>query len=501
MRLEAVVDAARRLADTRSRLTKRAVIADLLNRADEADDLELAALYLSGTLRQRRTGVGHRSLRDLPAPAGEPGLTLASTDAALEHLAGLTGPGSAVARREAVADLMARATADEQQHLVALLTGNVRQGALDSVLLDGIAEAFEVDPEAVRRAAFLGGSTAAVATAAAATRRTGVDHLVGIRLEVGRAVRPMLASSAPDVGEAFAVLGGEVFVDAKLDGIRLQVHRDGDHVRLFSRSLQDVTDRFPEVVVAARRFQGAPFVLDGEVLAMRDGRPAPFQVSASRGQTMTAYFFDALAVAGRSLVDEPAHVRSEALAEVVPQALVVPRERVSDEAAARRFFERTLAAGHEGVVVKDPRSAYAAGRRGASWIKVKPRHTFDLVVLAVEWGSGRRRGLLSNIHLGARDGRTGELVMVGKTFKGMTDELLAWQTRRFGDLAVSTDRHVVTVRPEQVVEVAVDGVQSSSRYPGGVALRFARVLRYRTDKTAGEADTLDALRRLGPEAT
>jgi DNA ligase-1 len=344
------------------------------------------------------------------------------------------------------------------------------------------------------------GSIAVVAEAALSG---GVDGLSGFRLQVGRPLLPMLASTAESVGEAVARLG-EVSVDTKLDGIRVQVHRDGDEVRAYTRSLDDITDRLPEVVEVARSLPARAFVLDGEALALDDaGRPRPFQETASRtamsaGVRVTPYFFDVLHVDGADLLTVPAGERAAALERLVPPGHRVPRLVTDDAAAAERFLHETLGSGHEGVVVKSLAAPYEAGRRGAAWVKVKPVHTLDLVVLAVEWGSGRRSGLLSNIHLGARDPRTGEPVMLGKTFKGMTDEMLAWQTERFLALETSRAGHVVHVRPEQVVEVAFDGVQRSSRYPGGVALRFARVVRYRDDKPVTEVDTLDTVRSFLP---
>lgn len=515
--LSALVEGSAALAATRSRLAKRTILSGLLRQAAAADhgggsapgpsQLELVTAYLSGTLRQRRTGVGWRRLMELPEPATASSLTLTMLDDAFDQMAGAAGAGSSAARTAAVTRLMERATRQEQDYLRALMTGNVRQGSLDSLILDGIAEAFDVLPEEVRRAAFLGGSSAAVAQAAADQQRTGEPLLAGFRLQLHRPVRPMLASSAPDTASATAgFTESELIVDCKLDGIRIQVHKDPQRVSIHSRSLDDITDQLPDVVAAIQRLPEPEFVIDGEVLAMTpDGRPEPFQVSNSRSQTMTAHFFDALQVGGEELIDLLAVDRLAALERVVPATMIVPRTRAFGEPQelaeqAQGFFCQMVSAGHEGVVVKDPQAPYAAGRRGAAWVKVKPRHTFDLVVLAVERGSGRRRGTLSNIHLGARDPDSGDFVMVGKTFKGMTDEMLAWQTRRFTELASHEGDYVVTVRPEQVVEIAIDGVQRSSRYPGGVALRFARVLRYREDKTAAEADTIDTIRTLGPDA-
>ncbi|ROS23630.1 ATP-dependent DNA ligase [Cellulomonas sp. PhB150] len=489
------------LAATRSRLAKRALLVDLLRRTD-ASDVEVVARYLGGELRQRRTGLGWRSLTTLPEPAAEPTLTVAEVDAAFEHMAGLEGPGSSTARSAAAGSLFAAATADEQQLLRGLVTGELRQGALDALLLDAVAEAAGVPAPAVRRAAMLAGATEPVAVAAlgAASPEAAAEALAGFGLVVGRPVRPMLASSAPDVAAALESLGsGPVVVDTKLDGIRIQVHRRGDDVHVYTRSLDDITARVPEIVAVTRGFPATDLVLDGEALAVgADGRPRPFQETASRTATheadeavaLTPYFFDCLHVDGRDLLDAPLLERLAAL-DAVAGPYAVSRLVTSDPAGARARFDEVVGAGQEGVVVKAVDAPYEAGRRGAAWVKVKPRHTLDLVVLAVEWGSGRRRGFLSNIHLGARsaDG----FVMLGKTFKGMTDEMLAWQTERFQELEVSRTEWEVRLRPEQVVEVAFDGLQRSTRYPGGVALRFARVLRYRDDKTAAEADTIETV--------
>ena len=501
MLLAELVSASAEVASTRSRKAKVATLAATLGRV-EPEELEILVSYLGGALRQRRTGLGWRGVSDLPPPAAQPGLTLTEVDAAFGVMSTLAGAGSQAARKQAVADLFGRATAPEQAWLRAIVTGNLRQGALDALTQEAVAQVADVPLAAVRRAAMLSGSTVA-ATAAAFE---GVEALAAIGLEVGRPVMPMLASSAPDVAGALASLGGEVAVDAKLDGIRIQVHRAGDAVLVVTRSLDDITARLPEVVAVARSLPAERFVLDGEALAYDDtGRPLAFQDTASRtaqetGVAVTPHFFDVLHLDGRDLLDSPAGERFAALDALVPEQHRTRRLVTSDLAAAEAFTAETLAAGHEGVVVKDLAAPYAAGRRGSAWVKVKPVHTLDLVVLAVEWGSGRREGWLSNIHLGARDPEGG-FVMLGKTFKGMTDEMLAWQTERFTELATSpVDRssYVVHVRPEQVVEIAFDGLQRSTRYPGGVALRFARVVRYRDDKRAEEADTLPDVLRMAP---
>ncbi len=505
MLLAEIVDTSGRVANTRSRKVKVTELAQTLGRA-EAGEREIVTAYLGGALLQRRTGVGWRGVADAVAePAQVSTLTVTEVHERFGRLASLAGAGSQAARAAEVAALFARSTEAEQRWLRGVVTGSVRQGALDSLVQEALAVAAEVPLKAVRRAAMLAGGTVPVVDHAF----TGLAALEAVGLEVGRPVLPMLASSAPDLAAALAksaatavATSGDaaVAVDRKLDGIRLQVHRWGDQVLVATRSLEDVTERLPEVVAIARALPADTFVLDGEGLAMDPaGRPRPFQETASRtaqggGVAVTPYFFDVLHLDGRDLIDAPLRERLAALDALVPETHRVPRLVTNEVAAAEAFSAETLAAGHEGVVVKALDAAYDAGRRGASWVKVKPVHTLDLVVLAVEWGSGRRRGWLSNIHLGARDPDTGGLVMLGKTFKGMTDEMLAWQTERFTELKVDDDGWVVRVRPEQVVEIAFDGVQRSTRYPGGVALRFARVLRYRDDKSPDEADTIEAVR-------
>jgi DNA ligase 1 len=496
-----IVAASGTVAATRSRKAKVTALAEALAKAGP-EEIETVASYLAGSLRQRRTGLGWRGVSDLPAPAASPTLEVLEVHELFERIAALSGAGSQAARKAAVAELFGRATADEQAWLRGVVTGAVRQGALDALLQEAVAAAASVPLATVRRSAMLAGSTPQVAVAALTG---GEAALAGIGLEVGRPVLPMLASSAPDLTAAMAKAGaGEVAVDVKLDGIRIQVHRSGESILVVTRSLDDITERLPEVVEVARAVPASSYVLDGEAIALDpEGRPRPFQETASRtamgsGVQVTPYFFDVLHVDGSDLLDSPGHERAAALEVLVPAPHRVPRLVTSDPDAAGGFLDEALAAGHEGVVVKNLSAAYDAGRRGSAWVKVKPVHTLDLVVLAVEWGSGRREGWLSNIHLGARDPDSGGFVMLGKTFKGMTDEILGWQTERFTELAVSPDtirdHYVVEVRPEQVVEIAFDGIQRSSRYPGGVALRFARVVRYRDDKTAAEADTIDQVR-------
>jgi ATP-dependent DNA ligase I len=490
----------RAVAEASARTAKIERLAETLRRMEPAE-VPAGAAFLIGELQQRQIGVGRRSLSDLPSPAGAASLTVTEVDSAFEQVGALAGPGSQGARRTALAGLFARATDDEQRFLVALLTGDLRQGALQGVMVEAVARAAEVPRDAVRRALMLRGDLGAVAATALAG---GGPGLAAIALEVGRPIQPMLAAPGDDVDAALARTGGPAAVEFKLDGARLQVHRRGDEVLAFTRTLDDITARVPEIVEAVRVLPARDLVLDGEAIAMReDGRPHPFQVTASRLGTrragaapavaLTPLFFDLLHVDGDDLLDRPGAERTAALADIVPAAGRVPRTEVDGADAARAVFDAALAAGHEGVLVKSLAAPYAAGRRGAGWLKVKPRHTLDLVVLAAEWGHGRRRGWLSNLHLGARDPAGASLVMLGKTFKGLTDEMLTWQTERLLELEVARDAYAVHVRPELVVEVAFDGVQASPRYPGGVALRFARVLRHRPDKPATEADTLDSV--------
>jgi DNA ligase-1 len=483
---------------TRSRKEKAALLGDALRQL-ALGEVEPGVAYLSGELRQRRTGVGWSALRELPPAAGQPELEVGDVDAALERIAALAGAGSQAARREAVAELMGRATTEEQAFLRALIGGEVRQGALAGVMAEAVAAATGIPRTVVDRATMLRGDARVVAEVAL---REGQEGLAGFRLQVGRPLGPMLASPSASLEEAMERVG-EGLVDWKLDGARIQVHRDGDDVAIFSRSLDDLTGRLPEVVAAARDLDVRSAVLDGEAIALRpDGRPEPFQVTSSRIAAGTPgvvpVLFDVLHLDGEDLLDAPLSRRAEALAAAVPEPLRVPRVPAGDVATAQAHFDAALAAGHEGVVVKALDAPYAAGRRGTGWLKVKPRHTLDLVVLAAEWGHGRRQGWLSNLHLGARALDGDGYVMLGKTFKGLTDALLAWQTERLQELAVEQRGHTVYVRPELVVEIAFDGVQTSPRYPGGVALRFARVLRYREDKTAGEADDLAAVLALRP---
>jgi DNA ligase-1 len=495
------------VASTSARSKKVALLSDGLRQA-APDEVAAAVAFLSGELLQRRTGVGWASLRDLPPPADEPTLTVGEVDAAFASIAQLSGAGSQGRRRELLTGLLARATEPEQQFLAGLVAGELRQGALASLVTDAVAGAVDLPAEDVRYAVMLRGEVGPVAVAAFSD---GAAGLARFRLEVGRPVQPMLAQTAPSVAAALD-RAGHAAVEWKLDGVRVQIHRWGDtaaDVRVFTRTLDDITGRTPELVQAALALPVRSVVLDGEAIALRpDGRPRPFQetgsrigsrVDVERARTrtpLTLFVFDILYVDGEDLLGAPATRRAQVLADVVPADLRVPRlvTSVADEAAA--FLADATARGHEGVVVKSLDIPYAAGRRGAGWLKVKPVHTLDLVVLAAEWGHGRRQGWLSNLHLGARDPVSGDFVMLGKTFKGLTDAMLREQTEQLLTIEESRNQWQVFVRPELVVEIAFDGVQASPRYPGGVALRFARVVRYRPDKQAAEADTIDDVRAL-----
>ncbi|GAA2242842.1 ATP-dependent DNA ligase [Streptomyces indiaensis] len=509
MLLHRLARVSQEVAATSARSRKTALLAELFRDA-EAEDVPIVIPYLAGRLPQGRIGVGWKVLSRPVAPAAEPGLTVREVDARLAELAEVSGPGSQAERTRLVGELMGAATEDEQRFLLGLLTGEVRQGALDAVAVEGLAQATGAPSADVRRAVMLAGSLQAVAEALLAD---GPAALERFRLTVGRPVLPMLAHSASSVAEAVDKLGA-CAVEEKLDGIRVQVHRDGDTVRLYTRTLDDITDRLPEVTSAVLELRGERFILDGEVISFDEGgRPRSFQetagrvgsrtdvATAARAVPVSPVFFDALSVDGHDLLDLPFAERHAELARLVPEPMRVRRALVSgagDTPTAEDFLAETLKRGHEGVVAKALDAPYSAGRRGASWLKVKPVHTLDLVVLAAEWGHGRRTGKLSNLHLGARTA-DGGLAMLGKTFKGMTDAMLTWQTERLQQLAVETDDYVVRVRPELVVEIAYDGLQRSTRYPAGVTLRFARVIRYREDKRPEDADTVETLLAAHPE--
>ena len=553
MLLAELVAASQAVAATRSRTAKVAALADCLSRLDAAER-RAGIAWLSGTLPDGRLGIGYAAVRGVAAPpAAQASLTVQEVGASLAGLAAASGPGARRRRGELLDLLLTRATAAEQQFLRRLLVQELRQGALEGIMADALAAAAGVDAAAVRRALMVAGSLAAVGAAAL---DGGVAALRGFRLTLFRPLLPMLAGTAPDVHAALQRTG-TASVETKYDGARVQVHRSGGAVRVYTRNLREVSANLPNLVAAVAGLPVRAVILDGEVLALRaDGRPRPFQVTMSRfgrggaagatgqnvegvgrrdgtsGGTRTArtaaagaagehadapgattdeaeehaggagklplqpFFFDCLHLDGDDLIDRPLSERLAALDRACPAALRVPRVITADPERAARHAAEVLAAGHEGVMIKALDSLYEAGRRGGGWIKVKPAHTLDLMVVAVEWGSGRRRGWLSNLHLAARDPERGGFAMVGKTFKGMTDDMLRWQTSRFLELETHRRGGVVYVRPEQVVEIAFDGIQSSSRYDSGMALRFARVKRYRTDKPAAEADTVAAMRAL-----
>jgi DNA ligase-1 len=501
-----------RSSATSKRSEKVAAFAEVLSRCGP-DEISAAVAFATGETLVGRLGVGWATLRDVrPAPAAEPSLTVADVDLAITALAGVSGTGSVARRRDLLHDLLVEATEAEQRMLTAIIGGELRQGALAGMVTASVALATGVSVAAMRRAAMLTGSLPLAAGIAAVG---GSDALDQVGLSPSTAVQPMLASTATDVAEALADVG-PASVEWKLDGARVQAHRADGVVRLFTRNLNDVTDRLGGVVEVVSNLPGGDFVLDGEVLGVDDaGAPRRFQDTmgdfgaeaiddgAPRGSALKAFFFDVLH-AGTSVIDRPLRERRRLLADLVPAASRLPSIETHDTDTAQVFLDRSIAAGHEGVMVKAIDSTYDAGRRGGAWRKVKPVYAFDLVVIAVEWGHGRRQGWLSNLHLAAR-GDEGSFVMVGKTFKGLTDDLLRWQTERFLGLEIGRgsgrEGHVVHVRPEQVVEIAVDGVQASTRYPGGVALRFARVRRYRDDKSAIDADTIEQVQAmLGPGA-
>lgn len=506
MRLEELARVSLQIASTRSRTRKIEQLAVLL-RVLTGDEIEPAVALLSGEPRQGRIGVGPTLLRRLlsSASASAATVTIGEVDAVLERFASLSGRGASNGRELLLGGLFARLTPAEREFLANVLGGGLRQGALEAMVLEAVARAAQLPTEDLRRALLFSGSLHVIAWEALTNGATGLSRFA---LTLFQPLRPMLADSAKTLREALDQTA-EAAIEYKLDGARIQIHKRGQDVAVFSRSGQDVTARVPEIVESMRMASASELVLDGEAIAFSaDGRPQPFQttmqrfgrqknVEAMRARLpLSQTYFDCLYRDGTLLIDRPNHERFAALAESLEPKLVVPRYVVVDEAQAQHFVSQALGAGHEGVLVKDIFARYDAGRRGSSWLKLKPVHTLDLVVLAVEWGSGRRQGFLSNIHLGARDPSTGGFVMLGKTFKGMTDEMLRWQTKRFQELAVDRSGHVVMLRPEVVVEVAFDGVQESSQYPGGLSLRFARVKSYREDKRPEEADTFLSVREI-----
>jgi DNA ligase-1 len=506
MTFHELAELSRRVGSTRSRRVKVAYLAEAL-RGLGPEEVEVAAACLSGELRQGRVGIGYSSLSGPIArpAAGRSALTLVELDQAVERLAGTAGPGSQARRLAILRELFGRVVAGDQAFLRSLLLRELRQGALEGIMLEAIAEASGLPEQKVRRAAMVGGALHAVARAALVE---GEAALAGFRLTLFRPLQPMLAETAQSAAEALGRLG-RAAVELKLDGARIQAHRRDEEVRLYTRNLREVTPWVPELVRAVQGLPVASVILDGEAIALRpDGRPQPFQVTMSRFGTqkgveelrktlpLKPFFFDCLHLDGEDLIDRPAEQRADLLRRSCPAEMVVPRVVTGAAAEVEAFLSQALAGGHEGVMLKSLEAPYEAGRRGAAWLKLKPAHTLDLVVLAAEWGSGRRRGWLSNLHLGARDPEGDSFVMLGKTFKGLTDQMLQWQTQAFLELEVSRGRYTVYLRPELVVEVAFDSVQSSPRYPAGLALRFARVKGYRPDKSAREADTIETVRAI-----
>lgn len=508
MMLRDVVLASRDVAGTSSRNAKIARLADLLRNAPP-EEAATAVSWLIGQLPQGRIGLGPAAVRDARAaavPAADAELQVRDADAAFTRIAGISGSGSTRARADVLREVFARATESEQDFLARLIWGELRQGALEGVMADAVARAAGLPPADVRRAAQYAGSLSDVARAAL---EGGAAALRAFGVQLFRPLQPMLAQPADDVADALSRLD-RAALDFKLDGARVQVHRRDDEVRVYTRRLNDITASVPELVECVRALPLRDVVLDGEAIAMRaDGRPQPFQVTMSRfgsrvdvdrlrhATPLSTWFFDILYLDGDSLIDAPAERRFDAMQTILPSNLLIPRLVTGDADEAARFMQRAKDAGHEGLVAKSLDATYDAGRRGGAWLKVKQADTLDLVVLAAEWGSGRRQGWLSNLHLGARDPETNAFVMLGKTFKGLTDQLLEWQTRELLAREIGRDAHTVYVRPELVVEIAYEGVQTSTRYPGGIALRFARVKRYRTDKTADQADSIQHIRRPG----
>jgi DNA ligase 1 len=504
--LATIVATSREVGATPARSAKTRLLAERL-RSLNAEELELGVLYLSGEIRQGRIGIGPAALRACAESAAHtPGLTLLEVDRLLTELAAMRGGGSSARRAAALQALFGRATRDEQEFLLRLLVGELRQGALGGVMLDAIASVTGVPPAEVRRAAMYESNLGAVARAARAAGSAGLRQF---QLQVMSPVAPMLAQTAGDVDEALQTLAGDVAFEWKMDGARIQLHKHGAEVRIFTRSLNEVTAAIPEIADAARALPADQLVLDGEAIAFGPaGRPLPFQTTMRRfGRKldvarlqqqlpMRAYYFDCLRRDDVSLAERPAHERFAALAAVVPPDQMIPRLVTRSREAARTFYDAALAAGHEGLMAKTLDAPYEAGNRDARWLKIKRARTLDLVVLAAEWGHGRRQGKLSNLHLGAFDTATGQYVMLGKTFKGLTDSMLEWQTREFLARESHRDDWTVYLRPEMVVEIAFSDLQASPRYPGGLALRLARVKRYRPDKRVADADTMDTIRRI-----
>jgi DNA ligase-1 len=502
-----LVRVSQRVGASSSRLGKVRELASFLKTL-AGEDVETAVHYLSGTIPQGRIGIGHSTLRDAAAqaPADSETLSIAEVNRRIETIAAIRGAGSAARRAESLTDLFVRGTSAEQRFLLRLLIGELRQGALEGIMIDAIAAAADIPAAHVRRAAMYSKGLGAVAVAALGE---GVDALGRFQLELFSPVSPMLAQTAVDVNEALNQLNGVAAFEWKMDGARIQAHKLGREVRIYTRGLNEVTGAVPEIVESVRTFPEHALVLDGEAIAFGvSGRPQPFQITMRRfGRKLNvdalraelpiqAFFFDCLRSGERSITDRPTRERFQTLAGAVPASMLIPRLVTSSEDTARAFYDSAIAAGHEGLMAKSLDAAYEAGNRGSGWLKIKRVHTLDLVVLAAEWGHGRRTGKLSNLHLGALEPLTGEYVMLGKTFKGLTDATLEWQTKEFLGRETHRDRWTVYVRPELVVEIAFSDLQASIRYPGGLALRLARVKRYRDDKRAEDADTMESVRKI-----
>jgi DNA ligase 1 len=503
MLLAKLVEASRRIANTTKRLEKAEVLSTLLRQL-HPDEIEVAVAYLSGATRQGRIGVGYAALRESIPSAENASIEILEVDRTLNELAAVQGPGSERRRRELLKNLLTRATADEQQFITRLLIGELRQGALEGIMLDALARASGISLAKIRRAAMMAGGVAEIARAVLAEGESG---LAKFDIQLFRPVQPMLAQTAEDVNEALQELG-EAALEYKFDGARVQAHKSGDNVVVFSRGSNDVSAAVPEVVEAVRALPARDLILDGEVLSLdADGRPQPFQVSMRRfGRKldvdrmlaelpMTPFWFDLIYLDG-SLIDEPQARRFAELGKLLPPKTLVPHLTTVDINRAEDFLKQALASGHEGIMAKSRTAGYAAGARGQSWLKIKNPRTLDLVIQAAEWGNGRRRGWLSNLHLGARDTQKGGFAMLGKTFKGLTDEMLAWQTQELLKLEIARDHYTVYVEPKIVVEIAFNEIQVSPRYESGLALRFARVKRYRPDKSATESDTFETVQKL-----
>lgn len=505
MLLADVVEASRRVSETPKRLEKIGLLTELLRQLSP-DEAEVAVAFLSGTIRQGRIGIGYASIRNATgSPARDPSLGILEVNREFQSMAATEGKGSEGRRRELLQRLLARATEAEQQFLTRLLLGELRQGALEGLMLEVLAKASGITLDRVRRAVMVAGDIAIVAKALMEKGEAGLSQY---DVQLFRPVQPMLAQTADDVTGALEELG-EAALEFKMDGARVQVHRSGEDVVVYSRSLRDVTVAVPEIVEAVRAIPARDFILDGEVLSLQsDGRPQPFQVTMRRfGRKLevdrmraelplTSFWFDLLYLNGTHLLDEPQSRRFGALAEIAAPEFLIPHTVTANAAVAEEFVRDSLNRGHEGVMAKAVAAPYAAGARGQSWLKIKQARTLDLVILAAEWGNGRRQGWLSNLHLGARDTEKGGFAMLGKTFKGLTDEMLTWQTQELLKLEIGRDSYTVYVEPKLVVEIAFNEIQVSPRYASGLALRFARVKRYRTDKSAADSDTFQTVRKM-----